>query len=103
MVDIASAVTPWNRACAGQRWLKMCESFQSAASGAAAVIRFSGGEQAPAQQAATPSHIYLGHLRASDRPRPLTVTLRPPPGTAHHVLHADAGRADTRSRASTDR
>ena len=35
---IASAVTPWNRAWAGQRSLKICESFQSAASGAATVI-----------------------------------------------------------------
>src|SRR5579875_3600347 len=39
-VAIASAVTPWKRACAGQRSLKMCESFQSAATGAAAVITF---------------------------------------------------------------
>src|SRR6266571_813672 len=38
VVDIVSAVTPWKRACAGQRSLKMCESFQSAARGAAAVI-----------------------------------------------------------------
>lgn len=38
MLDIVSAVTPWNRACAGQRSLKMCESFQSAAKGTAAVI-----------------------------------------------------------------
>src|SRR5215472_18905875 len=35
---IASAVTPWKRACPGQRSLKMCESFQSAATGAATVI-----------------------------------------------------------------
>src|SRR6516225_6494465 len=38
VMAIASAVTPWKRACAGQRLLKMCESFQSAARGAAAVI-----------------------------------------------------------------
>ena len=31
---IASAVTAWKRACAGHRSLKICESFQSAASGA---------------------------------------------------------------------
>src|SRR5262252_3579891 len=37
---IASAVTPWKRACPGQRSLKMCESFQSAATGAATVITF---------------------------------------------------------------
>jgi hypothetical protein len=37
-VAIASAVTPWNRACPGQRSLKTCESFQSAATGAATVI-----------------------------------------------------------------
>src|SRR5690348_17312517 len=35
---IASAVTPWKRAWPGQRLLKMCESFQSAATGATAVI-----------------------------------------------------------------
>ena len=35
---VASAVTPWNRACAGQRSLKMCESFQSAARDATTVI-----------------------------------------------------------------
>lgn len=38
VVVIASAVTPWKRACAGQRSLKICESFQSAASGATAVM-----------------------------------------------------------------
>src|SRR5512132_3942835 len=36
---MASATTPWKRAWEGQRWLKMWDSFQSAASGAAAVIR----------------------------------------------------------------
>src|SRR5579863_9418842 len=35
---IASAVTAWKRTCAGHRSLKICESFQSAASGAATVI-----------------------------------------------------------------
>jgi hypothetical protein len=38
VVVIASAVTPWKRACAGQRSLKIFESFQSAASGADAVV-----------------------------------------------------------------
>src|SRR5512132_3499079 len=36
---MANATTPWKRAWEGQRWLKMWESFQSAATGAAAVIR----------------------------------------------------------------
>src|SRR5213078_1257315 len=36
---MVSATTPWKRAWEGQRWLKMCESFQSAAIGATAVIR----------------------------------------------------------------
>src|SRR5512132_874151 len=36
---MVSATTPWKRAWEGQRWLKMWESFQSAATGAAAVIR----------------------------------------------------------------
>jgi hypothetical protein len=36
---MASATTPWKRAWEGQRRLKMCESFQSATTGAAAVIR----------------------------------------------------------------
>jgi hypothetical protein len=36
---MANAVNPWKRAWEGQRWLKMCESFQSAARGASAVIR----------------------------------------------------------------
>jgi hypothetical protein len=36
---MASATTPWKRAWEGQRWLKMWESFQSVATGAAAVIR----------------------------------------------------------------
>src|SRR5918996_3405326 len=39
LLVMASATTPWKRACEGQRWLKMCESFQSAATGATAVIR----------------------------------------------------------------
>ena len=34
---IAKAVTPWNRACDGQRSLNMCESFQSAETGPATV------------------------------------------------------------------
>lgn len=50
-VAIASAVTPWKRACAGQRSLKMCESFQSAATGAAAVITFRERQQAAAEHA----------------------------------------------------
>jgi hypothetical protein len=37
---IVSPTTPWKRAWDGQRWLKMCESFQSAATGATAVITF---------------------------------------------------------------
>src|SRR5918995_248658 len=36
---MARATTPWKRAWDGQRWLKMWESFQSAATGASAVIR----------------------------------------------------------------
>src|SRR5829696_6854723 len=36
---MARATTPWKRAWEGQRWLKMWESFQSAATGASAVIR----------------------------------------------------------------
>src|SRR5215216_5693065 len=35
---MARVTTPWKRAWEGQRWLKMCESFQSAATGASAVI-----------------------------------------------------------------
>ena len=39
LLVMASATTPLKRAWDGQRWLKMCESFQSAAAGATAVIR----------------------------------------------------------------
>src|SRR5512132_450875 len=39
LLVMASATTPWKRAWEGQRWLKMWESFQSAAIGATAVIR----------------------------------------------------------------
>jgi hypothetical protein len=38
LLVMARATTPWKRAWDGQRWLRMCESFQSAATGATAVI-----------------------------------------------------------------
>ena len=63
-VAMASAVTPWKRACSGQRSLKMCESFQSAAMGAATVITLAR----------------VSRLRPSTRPfRPATGLVIAPP------------------------
>src|SRR5258707_14993599 len=63
---IASAVTPWKRACAGQRLLKMCESFQSAATGAATVITLARVSR-PRPSSGSPRAAAGGVIGASDR------------------------------------
>src|SRR5580704_4337375 len=77
---IASAVTAWKRACAGQRSLKICESFQSAASGAAAVITLARVSRLlPSTRPPRPSSAW--DICASDRLDGLTATLLGPPGS----------------------
>src|SRR5712692_2803819 len=73
---IASAVTPWKRACAGQRSLKICESFQSAARGAATVITLARVSR-PRPSSWPPRAVTGRVICTSDRQDGLTPTLLP--------------------------
>src|SRR5258708_17401340 len=76
---IASAVTPWKRACAGERLLKMCESCQSAATGAATVITLARVSR-PQPSSGSPRAAAGRVIGASNRLEGLASTWRGGPG-----------------------